>query len=342
MSSLGPLMIDVEGIGLTQQDRDVLGHPATGGVILFTRNFKNKSQLTELTAEIRSLRSELLIAVDYEGGRVQRFREEFTVLPAMCSLGLQYDRAPEVACEMASNIGWLIAMELGRIGIDLPLTPVVDLAYDCSAVIGDRAFHRDPDVIVQLAGAQQSGLAQAGMVATAKHFPGHGAVTEDSHAELPVDERAWNELAADIAPYRGLIAKGLASVMMAHIRYPAVDAQVASLSRHWIETLLRQDLGFTGAVFCDDLSMGGAAIVGSYRERAALALAAGCDILPVCNNRAAVMELLQNLHLPNDPAAAQRRTALRRKDMGKPDAERLQRTHEQIAQLFNILKTAAG
>lgn len=333
-SNLGPLMIDVAGTQLTAQDRELLAHQLIGGLILFARNFSDKNQLAELVKQIRAARPGLIIAVDYEGGRVQRFRQEFTRIPAMQSLGSMYDQSPERACALATDIGWLIATELGEVGIDLPLTPVVDLAYDCSAVIGDRAFHRAPEVIIELSLALQTGLAQAGMVATAKHFPGHGAVIEDSHAELPVDDRNWEELSEDVDPYRDLIKQGLASVMMAHIRYPAVDAQVASLSKHWIHTILRQDLGFTGTVFCDDLSMGGAAVVGSYTERAQLALAAGCDILPVCNNRDAVLELLQSLPPHNDPIAEQRRCELRRKPAEQPDGARLQSVRAHIEPLL--------
>ena len=339
MTAMGSLMVDVEGVSLTAEDREVLANPLVGGLILFTRNFKNKSQIIELIKEIRDVQDDILIAVDYEGGRVQRFREEFTRLPPMRSLGLQFDQQPEIACEMATNLGWLIATELGAVGIDMPLTPVVDLEFDRCAVIGDRAFHREPEVVIQLAAALQTGLAQAGMVATAKHFPGHGAVVEDSHLELPVDERDWEALQQDIAPYRGLIAQGLGSIMMAHIRYPAIDTEPASLSAHWIQGVLREELGFNGAVFCDDLSMGGAAVVGSYTERAEMALAAGCDILPVCNNRAAVLELLDNLPAEEDAAASQRRNALRRQPRQNNEAGRAAVSLAQIQQLNALVQT---
>lgn len=328
-------MVDVDGIQLTKEDRALLAHPLVGALILFTRNFDNSSQLSELIEQIRNIKSGILIAVDYEGGRVQRFRESFTRLPPMRALGRQYDQDADAALGNARELGWLIAVELGALGIDLPLTPVVDLDYGRCAVIGDRALHHDPEIVTRLAAAIQAGLLEGGMQATAKHFPGHGAVVEDSHDELPVDARSRQALAPDLLPYSGLIAQGLGSVMMAHIRYPAVDAQPASLSRYWVAQTLRQELGFDGAVFCDDLSMGGAAEAGSYTERANLALRAGCDILPVCNNRAAVNELITSLSsLAPDPAAASRRAALRRKPaIAPPDAERLARAREHIAAL---------
>lgn len=335
MSINGPLMIDVAGLTLTPQDQELLRHPLVGGFILFTRNFNNKKQLIDLIVQIRKERPGIIIAADYEGGRVQRFREQFTRLPTMRSLGHAYTQNPALACEMAANIGWLIANELGEVGIDLPFTPVVDIDRDCCTVIGDRAFHRDPGTVAELAVALQSGLREAGMVATAKHFPGHGAVSADSHAELPVDERDWAALQEDIAPYRELIAHGLASVMMAHIRYPAVDAQPASLSAHWIKAILRKKLAFEGAVICDDLSMGGAAVAGSYAERARLALAAGCDILPVCNNRAGVLALLDELSVADDTDSARRRPMLKRQVVDANDPKRRLVTLAQIQQLLS-------
>lgn len=327
----GPLMVDCAGRELTPDDRELLAHPLVGGFILFTRNFETKRQIADLVQQIRSVKPEILIAVDYEGGRVQRFREEFTRVPPMRRLGDLYTQDPAAARNAAQNLGWLIASELGEVDIDLALTPVVDLEYDRCAVIGDRAFHRDPKIVVELASAVQKGLAEAGMAATAKHFPGHGAVVEDSHHELPVDGRSWDSLADDIAPYRDMVNQGLASVMMAHIRYPALDNKPASLSAHWIKAILRGQLGFSGVVFCDDLSMGGAAAMGSYTERARLALDAGCDVLPVCNNRAAVIELLDNLAWPDAQNSAQPQQNLRRKPVvSSPDTARLRTTQTQI------------
>lgn len=335
MSIGGPLMVDVAGFTLTTEDHEVLRHPLVGGLILFTRNFKNREQLVELIQKIKNINPNILIATDYEGGRVQRFREQFTRLPAMRNLGHAYDQDPAQTCAMAANIGWLIGAELGEVGIDVPFTPVVDTDRDRCAVIGDRALHRDPDVVATLAVALQSGLREAGMAATAKHFPGHGGVSADSHAKLPVDERDWTALQEDIAPYRALISNGLASVMMAHIRYPAVDAQPASLSAHWIKKILRQELAFAGAVICDDLSMGGAAVAGTYTQRAQRALAAGCDILPVCNNRAGVLALLDNLVPTNDVGAARRRASLKRRHVNFDDSAA--RRNTTLAQIEKLL-----
>ena len=305
-------MIDVAGRSLLPEDRDLLEHPLVGGVILFTRNFESAVQLTALVAAIKALRTPpLLVAVDHEGGRVQRFRQEFTLLPPMHRLGREYDMAPVRGRELARAAGWLIGAELRAVGIDLAFAPVVDLEYGVSKVIGDRAFHADPDAVATLAGALMAGLRDAGMSATAKHFPGHGAVAADSHVALPVDRRELVDLAPDLTPYRRLIANGLPSVMMAHVVYPTVDALPASLSRRWIGDILRGDLDFRGAVFTDDLSMAGAAAFGDLATRAHLALAAGCDMLLVCNDRPAVRELLATPGLRPEPVAQLRLARLR-------------------------------
>lgn len=314
---LGPLMLDVAGLELSAEDWEILRHPLVGGVILFTRNFASREQLQGLVRQLREVRRELLVAVDYEGGRVQRFRQDFTPLPPMRRLGQQYDTDPVLACELAGNIGWLIGAELRAADVDLCFAPVLDLDGGVSSVIGDRSFHATVDGVSELAAALVDGLRTAGMAATGKHFPGHGQVVEDSHASLPVDQRSYAEIRAqDMEPFARLIVRGLPSVMMAHILFPAVDVLPASLSRRWIQQHLRDELGFTGAVFCDDLSMHGAAVVGGYVERAEAALEAGCDMLPVCNNRAAVVELLDRLRAPPVAAVAARLQALK----GKPAA----------------------
>lgn len=298
---LGPLMVDVGGLALSAEDREILRHPQVGGVILFTRNYADPAQVAALIADIRGLRTPpLLIAVDQEGGRVQRFREPFVRLPPAAAFGRLYARSPAPASEAAHEGGWLMATELRAVGVDLSFAPVLDRDLGLSTVIGDRAFHAEGEVIARLAGAFAAGMREAGMAATAKHFPGHGAVAADSHAELPVDERERADiLAHDLPPFRALIRHGVAAVMMAHVRYPAVDARPASLSASWIGTVLRGELGFDGVVFCDDLSMNGAAVAGDYPARARLALAAGCDMLPVCNNRTAVANLLDALPPPS-------------------------------------------
>jgi beta-N-acetylhexosaminidase len=305
--TLGPLMVDVAGRSLAPEDREVLGHPLVGSVILFTRNYENPAQLAALVAEIRGLRSPpLLVAVDHEGGRVQRFREGFSVLPSMRRVGQEYDLDPKQGLTMARAINWLMAAELRALGIDFSFAPCVDLEYGLSEIIGDRAFHRDPEITAKLALAAMSGMREAGMAATAKHFPGHGAVVADSHLALPVDRRELTDLAPDMLPYRRLISNELAAVMMAHVLFPAVDSVPASFSRRWVTDILRGELGFRGVVFADDLTMEGASVVGGIVERAETALAAGCDVLPVCNRRASVIALLDGLRSVPGPASQAR------------------------------------
>jgi beta-N-acetylhexosaminidase len=293
--SLGPLMVDIAGLELTPEDARVLRHPMVGSVILFSRNYRDVAQVTALTAAIRALRSpHLLIAVDHEGGRVQRFRDGFTRLPPARLLGRLYDRDRREALALSQSVGWLMASELRAVGVDYSFAPCVDLEYGVSEIIGDRAFHADPDAVSALAGAYMVGMRDAGMAAVAKHFPGHGAVIADSHVALPIDKRDFVDLEPDIRPYRPLIANNLAGVMGAHVVFPAVDSLPASLSKRWIEGVLRRDLGFHGCVFADDLTMAGAAAFGGVIERAELAFAAGCDVLPICNDRQAVQSVLNH------------------------------------------------
>lgn len=309
----GPLMVDVAGLDLTEEDAKVLRHPLVGGAILFSRNFASRAQVARLIRAMRRVRDPLLIAVDYEGGRVQRFRREFTRLPPMRRLGEWVEREPSKARRAAYEIGWLIGAELRAVDVDLCFAPVLDLDAGLSAVIGDRALHNSPGSVTVLGGALVEGMAEAGMCATGKHFPGHGQVAADSHLALPVDCGDYESIRdADMDPFARLIAVGLPSVMMAHILYPRIDATYpASLSSRWIQGRLRGELGFQGAVFCDDLSMNGAAVAGSYSERAERALAAGCDMLPVCNNRSAVRELLKKLKLTPSLASVHRLLKLR-------------------------------
>lgn len=305
--TLGPLMVDVAGKSLTPEDREVLRHPLVGSVILFTRNYDNPQQLAQLVADIRAVRSPpLLVAVDHEGGRVQRFREGFSVLPPMRRIGQEYDLDPRQGLAMARTLNWLMAAELRALGIDFSFAPCVDLDYGVSEIIGDRAFHSDAETVAKLALAAVAGMREAGMAATAKHFPGHGAVVADSHLALPVDRRELADLAADMLPYRRLIANDLAAVMMAHVLFPEVDALPASFSRRWVTGVLRGELGFRGVVFADDLTMEGASVVGGIVERAEAAIAAGCDVLPVCNRRDSVMALLDGLRSVPGPASQAR------------------------------------
>ena len=296
-------MLDIEGRQLTPADRTLLQEPAVGGVILFSRNYESPSQLADLIAGIRASRSPpLLIAVDHEGGRVQRFREGFSAIPPMRRLGRQYDGDAEEALALAKTAGWLIASELRAMDIDLSFTPCVDLDWGVSEIIGNRAFHRNPDVVAELASAYCNGLRSAGMAAVAKHFPGHGAVVADSHDQLPVDRRSYGDLLDDMRPYEKLIAKRqLAGVMIAHIVYAETDPLPASFSSYWIKQQLRSALNFDGAVVCDDLSMQATESMGSMPKRARLALQAGCDMVIVCNNRPAASATVAALRDYSNP-----------------------------------------
>ncbi len=304
---LGPLMIDLSGQELSAEDRELLCHPLIGGLILFTRNYRDPQQLAALCAAILALpRPRLLLAVDHEGGRVQRFRVNFSRIPAMRSLGQLHDEDIARACAESRAHGQTIGRELSAYGIDLCFAPVLDIDHGLSQIIGDRAFSDRSECIVDLARAFRAGLGAQGLAATGKHFPGHGAVTADSHLELPVDRRSEAQIRADLAPFRALIDDGIESLMMAHVRYPAVDALPASLSKRWIGGILRGELGYQGAVFCDDLSMGGAAVAGDIEARARLALEAGCDMLPLCNDRPAAITLIDALGRGWDGAAPAR------------------------------------
>lgn len=299
----GPLMIDIAGTALTELDRQRLCHPLVGGIILFSRNYANREQLSALTAEIHALRQPpLLIAVDHEGGRVQRFRDGFTRLPPMRTLGQQYDRDPQAALAAARAVGLVLAAELRACGVDYSFTPVLDLDYGPSRVIGDRAFHRDPAVVVALARALGEGLKQGGMATCGKHFPGHGYVIPDSHVELPVDDRQLAAMQEDLEPYRRL---PLDAVMAAHVIYECVDCNTAVFSGKWID-YLRHDIGFDGVVFTDDLSMAGAGIVGDMLARVQTAWAAGCDMLLVCNAPESVALVLDNWQPTPDAQRGQR------------------------------------
>ncbi len=306
--SLGPFMVDIAGTELSADDVRVLTYPLVGSVILFARNYANPRQVADLTASIRAVRTpHLLIAVDQEGGRVQRFRDGFTRLPAVRLLGRVYDEDRRDGLALAQSVGWLMAAELRAVGVDFSFAPCVDLDYGVSEIIGDRAFHSDPDAVAALAVATLSGMREAGMAAVAKHFPGHGAVVADSHVALPVDRRDYADLEPDIRPYRPLIDNNLAAIMAAHVVFPAVDALPASLSRRWITDILRGELKFHGCVFADDLTMAGAAAFGDVLARAKLAFAAGCDVLPICNDRHSVELVLDRFGTDVGSAAAQAR-----------------------------------
>ncbi|PKO36471.1 MAG: beta-N-acetylhexosaminidase [Betaproteobacteria bacterium HGW-Betaproteobacteria-6] len=304
---LGPLMIDIAGTELTDPDRERLCHPLVGGVILFSRNYADPEQLSALTAAIHALRTPaLLIAVDHEGGRVQRFRDGFTRLPAMATLGSFWDENPESALAAARQVGYVLAAELRARGVDYSFTPVLDLDYGPSRVIGDRAFHRQPEVVIALAAALAEGLHLAGMGSCGKHFPGHGYVIPDSHVELPVDDRPFEAMQDDILPYRKLALDG---VMAAHVIYNCVDCNTAVFSNKWIY-YLRNNIKFSGVVFTDDLSMAGAGVVGGMLSRVETAYNAGCDMLLVCNAPDVVGDVLENWKPVVDPLRGKRVEAL--------------------------------
>ncbi len=300
--SLGPLMVDIEGLELTKPDIELLQHPLVGGVILFSRNYQDPQQLKRLAKRIHELKTpNLLIAVDQEGGRVQRLRSGFTELPAAAVIGSIYDEDKPRAVSLAERFGWLLAVELRAVGIDFSFAPVLDVFNSKSSVINDRAFHSDPSAIVEIASAFISGLKRGGVAAIGKHFPGHGSVEADSHLELPIDDRSFYDLSnADLVPFRRLAAK-LQGVMPAHVLYPKVDHVAAGFSSVWIQKILRGEYQFQGVVFSDDLSMAGAVSAGDIVERAVAAKQAGCDMILVCNDRASVQQLIAKWRPDSDP-----------------------------------------
>jgi beta-N-acetylhexosaminidase len=306
----GPVMLDLAGAGLAAGEKERLRHPATGGVILFARNFESPRQLLALTGDIRAQRPELLIAVDHEGGRVQRFQEGFTRIPPMRLLGERWEADAGEARALAEAIGYVIAVELRAHGVDFSFAPVLDVDFGASGVIGDRAFSHESTVIAALASAFVAGLAAGGAASVGKHFPGHGYVKADSHVDVPVDARSLSEIEAnDLHPYRELIAHGLAGVMPAHVIYPEIDRHPASYSRVWLQEILRRRLGFDGMIFSDDLSMEGASVAGGPVERALAALEAGCDMVLLCNapqSMDGVLEALEGRALDERRAARMR------------------------------------
>ena len=309
---MGRLMFDIEGLTLNAEDKAMLAEPELGGLILFARNYQSVEQVASLVSSIRAIKPHCLIAVDHEGGRVQRFKTSFTHLPAMAKLGALYDRDPEAALELAKECGWLMAAELRCVDVDFSFAPVLDRDYGISAVIGDRAFSSDPEVIIRLAQAFTDGMREAGMAATGKHFPGHGGVAADSHIDIPVDARDEVQLAEqDMAIFDALIKNKLEAIMPAHVIYSSVDPQPAGFSSYWLQEVLRQKLGFDGVIFSDDLSMEGATTAGTFAQRADAALSAGCDMVLVCNHRDGAKQVLAWLKKQGAPASTRIQKRLR-------------------------------
>jgi beta-N-acetylhexosaminidase len=310
---LGPIMLGLAGLELSTEEKEILRHPLVGGVILFARNYQSPEQVAELIHAIHELRQpSLLVAVDQEGGRVQRFRAGFTQLPPLRCFGESYEQSPSRAIKSAYLTGWLMATELRAVGVDFSFAPVLDLDRGLSQIIGDRAFHGDPDVVTQLASAYAEGMQKAGMAAVGKHFPGHGGVVADSHVELPVDGRSLTELIAeDLLVFQHLVDHGIAAIMPAHVVFPQVDVAPASFSACWLTKILRQRMGFHGVIISDDLDMQGSWVMGSPPERAQAALAAGCDMVLACNDRQAAVTILDHLKPPIDTSAPVRCAHLR-------------------------------
>lgn len=289
----GRLMLDLAGTELTAEEQQILQSPQVGGVILFARNIQSREQVTALNAQIRQASANLLIAVDQEGGRVQRLRDGFTPLPPMQLLADSVVQNPEVGVQLVRDTGWLMASEVLACGFDISFAPVLDVDRDTSSIIGDRAFSDQPEMVITLAQAFIEGMNEAGMAATGKHFPGHGGIVADSHLEAPVDHRSWQQLLDhDLKPFVAL-SKQLAGVMPAHITFPAVDPDSVGFSGFWLQQVLRQQLSFDGVIFSDDLSMKGADVAGGYIDKAQLALNAGCDMILVCNCPEGAREVLQ-------------------------------------------------
>ncbi|ODS24646.1 beta-N-acetylhexosaminidase [Candidatus Endobugula sertula] len=338
--TIGPVMMDIEGTALTDEDRALIQHPCVGGVIYFSRNYVSIEQMTALTTEIRQLRPGILVAVDQEGGRVQRFKKGFTRLPAMQKFLPLYRKRADATLALVQDCGWLMAVELLAIGIDFSFAPVLDVDDNQCSVIADRSFSNKPEEVVELAGAFIRGMSEAGMAATGKHFPGHGSVKEDSHFELPHDHRSYQDIFQhDLIPFRQLLPS-LNAVMPAHIVFSKVDRQPVGFSTHWLQTILRQELQFNGIIFSDDLTMKAAGSAGSYSQRAQAALIAGCDIILVCNQRSGVIEVLDMLS--STPGLLRRNTCLASMSATKKWAFETLATHSRYRKTCAIINTLVG
>lgn len=290
-------MLDLRGTSLGEDERELLLHPLVGGVVLFSRNYVSAQQITALAAEIHALREpRLYIAVDHEGGRIQRFQDDFTRLPSMQSIGRLYDKNQQAGLSLAEKTGWLMAIELRAVDIDFSFAPVLDVCGGNSQIIGSRSFHKNQQCVADLSMAYMHGMRNAGMAAVGKHFPGHGSIAEDSHLVTPVDKRKFSEIQSrDMVPFKRLIDAGIAAIMPAYVIYPEIDDLPAGFSSIWLNKVLRQGLGFQGLIFSDDINMVGAAVAGNYVERAHAALQAGSDIIIICNNQPAAIEVMDKI-----------------------------------------------
>jgi beta-N-acetylhexosaminidase len=323
----GRLMIDIDGVSLSEADVNLIENPHVGGIILFERNFQSRHQIQSLCSSIRKIKEDILIAVDHEGGRVQRFHEDFTHIPSMQALGDLANKDQIEGLAFAKDIGWLLASELISAGLDISFTPVLDLDMNKSTIIGDRSFGEDPQLVIDVSEALIQGMQEAGMSAIGKHFPGHGGVAEDSHLEAPIDLREFEDLLQnDLKPYI-ILQDLLAGIMSAHITFPNIDQNSVSFSFFWLNTVLQQQLGFKGVIFSDDLSMKGADIAGNYADKARKALEAGCDMILVCNNRPGVEEVINYLISNNISSSGKIVSMLKTKqiswDQFKEDPRRL-------------------
>ena len=332
----GRLMIDIEGISLSEDDIHLLKNPNIGGIILFERNFESRDQILSLCSDIKSINKEILIAVDHEGGRVQRFKEDFTHIPSMQSLGDFVKKNPSQGLKLSEEIGWLLASELISSGIDISFAPVLDLDRDKSSIIGNRSFGEDAQLVIDTSEALIKGMNDAGMAATGKHFPGHGGVVEDSHLEAPQDLRELEELFKhDLKPYI-ILQDSLKGIMSAHLTFPKIDSDIVSFSFFWLTVVLRQQLGFNGVIFSDDLSMKGADVAGSYSEKARMALEAGCDMILVCNNRKGSKEVIKYLEENKVPRTSKITTMLKTNEINWNDLKSHPRRISAISMIKEI------
>lgn len=331
------IMLDIEGFSLSIEDRALIKSKHVGGIILFSRNFESREQLIDLCFEIKSIKPEILIATDQEGGRVQRFKEGFSIIPSMQRLGDLVAHDVEGGLSLCRRVGWLMASEMIATGIDISFAPVLDLDKDTSSVIGDRSFSEQIDIVISSAKAFIFGMAEAGMASTGKHFPGHGGIEEDSHLVTPIDNRSLSDLESnDLIPYRELV-EVLDGIMTAHITFPKIDASVVSFSSEWIKTVLRENLNFQGMVFSDDLTMKGADTAGNYTNKAKLSVNAGCDMILICNDRDGAKEILKFFEENNIPKSEKVYSMLMSNDVSWKDLEKTTLRDEIRTEIDNLI-----